>query len=66
MTDSLLIKVAAAARHVGVSRAQMYKLLRSGKGPRTCLVGDTMFVRPDDLDAWIASLPERETRHDAA
>lgn len=43
------------ASAVGLSRAYLYKLIRTGRGPRVVKVGNKSFIRTADGLAWLAA-----------
>ena len=62
MHSSVALGVPEAATYIGVSRATIYNLLRSGLLPRT-KIGHRTVIRRDALDALVQAgcvLPKRE------
>jgi predicted DNA-binding transcriptional regulator AlpA len=50
-----LIKTPQAAERLNVSASFLQKLRCTGEGPQFVRLGRSVFYRPPDLDAWIAS-----------
>lgn len=52
-----IFSVSEAARQVGVSRSQLYKMIGEGRGPTIRKIGRRSIVVASDLNAWVAALP---------
>jgi len=54
MSETRLLQVGAVTERVGISRAQIYKLMAAGRFPRPLdLGGKVRRWRSDELDDWI-------------
>jgi predicted DNA-binding transcriptional regulator AlpA len=47
------LRVAAAAKHLGIGVGTLNKLRTYGGGPRYAKLGHTVVYDPADLDAWV-------------
>jgi predicted DNA-binding transcriptional regulator AlpA len=52
--SSPLLPVSDVLREVPISRAFLYKLIKTGKGPVLTRIGDRVFVSRENLAAWLA------------
>jgi excisionase family DNA binding protein len=52
-----LLKVEEVAHMIGFGRSKTYSLIKEGAFPVVRLGPNTIRVRPEDIRAWIASLP---------
>ena len=50
---SHLLTIKEAAKYLGISERQMYKLLEAGAVPRIRLATQTVRISPHDLEAFI-------------
>ncbi len=60
-TETILIDAKGAATLCGMSRSAWYKLVSSGKAPRSVKLGALARWRRSELEGWIAAgCPTRE------
>jgi excisionase family DNA binding protein len=52
-----LLKVEEVAKMIAMSRSKTYALIKEGAFPVVRLGPQTIRVRPEDIRAWIATLP---------
>ena len=63
--SSPLLPVSDILREVPISRAFLYKLIKTGKGPVLTRIGDRVFVSRENLAAWLALREVRPEVHAA-
>ncbi len=60
--DRLGIRIAEAARMLGISSRSLQRLISAGKTPRSYRVGGVVVLRADDLREWARrGFPDRGT-----
>jgi predicted DNA-binding transcriptional regulator AlpA len=58
--DPLALSLADAARVASMGYSTLYKVLATGKGPRTFTIGARRLVLVSDLKAWLETLAKAQ------
>jgi predicted DNA-binding transcriptional regulator AlpA len=61
-----LLKKSEVLAIVGVTYPSLWAWMRNGAFPRSRVVGGRSMWRSDEIDAWLADLPVRPLKGDAA
>ena len=61
-----LLKKSEVLAIVGVTYPSVWTWMRAGNFPRSRIVGGRSMWRSDEIDAWLAGLPIRRLKGDAA
>jgi predicted DNA-binding transcriptional regulator AlpA len=61
-----LLKKSEVLAIVGVTYPSLWAWMRAGNFPRSRIVGGRSMWRSDEIDAWLAGLPVRPLKGDAA
>jgi len=54
--NTLAYSMPDAAKQVGISRTQLYRCVKEGRGPRITRIGGRTLILCRDLEAWLLGL----------
>jgi predicted DNA-binding transcriptional regulator AlpA len=56
--NTIALSVSATAESIGISRSQLYQLIKEGKGPQVTKIVKRTVILITDRDAWLKTLAQ--------